>query len=179
MLVIDSRTARADKHGERNLFGTKYWYTGHTNLQCPPKITALYAKRLPPAGGDTCFANAYRMFAGLSAERQAELLPLRTVNSADRHYVYAGSRSERIFNASQPAIHPLVRRHPQTGQLALYVHPLKATRIEGWEELQSLKLIEQVLEEALTPELSYRHRWRLGDLVLIDNRACLHRAMRD
>ena len=176
MLVIDSRTARADKHGERNLFGTKYWYTGHTNLQCPPKITALYAKRLPPAGGDTCFANAYRMFAGLSAERQAELLPLRTVNGADRHLLAQDQDSNAFLT---PAIHPLVRRHPQTGQLALYVHPLKATRIEGWEEQHSLEFLEQVLEEALTPELSYRHRWRLGDLVLIDNRACLHRAMRD
>ena len=176
IIEIDSRTAKLDKSGQRNLFGTKYWHTDHTNQQCPPKITALYAKMLPPSGGDTCFANAYLLYERLAAERRTAIAVLRTVNGADRH-LDIQQQDPTAF--AQAAIHPLVRKHPVTGRHALYVHPLKALHIEGWGEPESLAFFEELLEEAVRPELVYRHQWRLGDLVLIDNRACLHRAMID
>ena len=80
---------------------------------------------------------------------------------------------------AMPAVHPLVRTHPETGRRALYVHPLKLQYIEGMTPEESTALIDKLLEEALDAEVIYRHRWRCGDLGIIDNRACLHRALTD
>lgn len=174
--IIDSRNAEVAPDGRRLVFGANCWHTDHTNLERPPKITALLAVRLPPSGGDTSFANACSAYDGLDAGTRARIDGMRVVYGADRHLSW---REEDRDAFAAPVSHPLVRTHPETGRRALYCHPLKAQRIEGLEPEPSFDLIDRVLEEALKPEIVYRHRWRKGDLVLIDNRACLHMAERD
>ena len=99
---------------------------------------------------------------------------MRTVNGAARYLTEADGAA-----LAMPAVHPLVRTHPETGRRALYVHPLKLQYIEGMTPEESTALIDKLLEEALDPKVIYQHRWRLGDLGIIDNRACLHRALMD
>ena len=174
--VIDSREANLRPDGSPILFGAYSWHTDHTNLVRPPKVTALYAVALPSKGGDTCFANAYQMFERVPAERRDNLRALRAVNGADRHLPRKDSEAEAF---ATPAIHPLVRKHPETGREALYVHPLKLQHFEGMDRDESYAFATDLIESCLDSELIYRHEWQPGDLVLIDNRACLHRAMQD
>jgi taurine dioxygenase len=174
--VIDSRTSHKRADGTRVLFGANSWHTDHTNQQKPPKITALYAVKLPSTGGDTCFANAQSMLGRLSATRRQEIESLKVVYGADKHIPLREADKEAF---ATPAVHPLVRTHPETGRKALYCHPLKAQHVEGWESEPSSQFIDDVIDEALHNDDVFRHEWRLGDLVLIDNRACMHRAMVD
>lgn len=174
--VIDSRRAKRNAAGEPILYGATSWHTDHTNQQRPPKITALYARKLPPSGGDTCFANAWMMYERLPAATRERIGALRTVNGADRHLPL--DEADRAAFA-EAAVHPLVRRHPETGRRSLYFHPLKVQHIEGMAPEPSHALLDELLAQSLSDELVYRHRWRPGDLVLIDNRACLHLAQRD
>ena len=172
--VIDSRDARIGAQGQRVIYGAQSWHTDQTDQAQPPKITSLYAVQLPPRGGDTGFANAYALYERLPAETRAQIDSLRTVNGAARHLSEADGAE-----VAMPAVHPLVRTHPETGRRALYVHPLKLQYIEGMTPQESAALIDKLLEEALGPEVIYQHRWRCGDLGIIDNRACLHRALTD
>ncbi len=173
---IDSRTAHKRADGSRILFGANSWHTDHTNQQKPPKITALYAVKLPSSGGDTCFANAQSMLRRLSTQSRAELDGMKVVYGADKH-IPLQDADKHAF--AEPAVHPIVRTHPETGKQALYCHPLKAQHIEGWNREESERFIDDVIGEALHDDDVFRHQWRNGDLVLIDNRACLHRAMED
>jgi taurine dioxygenase len=174
--IMDSSRAEVAEDGRRLVSGAECWHTDHTNLARPPKITALYSVRLPPSGGDTSFVDARAAYERLPDAVRARIDGLRAVYGADRHLRH---REEDRDAFATPVSHPLVRTHPETGRRALYCHPLKAQYIEGMQPEASFSLIDEVLDAALRPEITYRHRWRTGDLVLIDNRACLHRAERD
>ena len=171
--VIDSRQAEVSATGERMLFGANSWHTDHTNLDRPPKVTALLAVQLPPSGGDTSFVNAYAAYQRLSSATRRRIDSLRVIYGADRHLQ---QREEDRDAFARAVAHPLVRTHPETGRRALYCHPLKAQSIDGMAPERSFELIDRVLTEALAADITYRHVWKHGDLVLIDNRACLHRA---
>jgi len=173
---LDSRQSAIRNDGEKVPVGASCWHTDHTNQTRPPKITALYPVRLPESGGDTCFANAYLLYEHLPEPLRERIETLRTVNGADRHVPF---REEDREAFARPAVHPLVRTHPETRRKALYVHPLKMQYVQGMTPEQSDALIDEVLDKTIRPEFVYRHCWRPGDLLLIDNRACLHRAERD
>ena len=174
--VIDSRNAEIASDGRKLVFGANSWHSDHLNQRLPPKFTALYAQTLPPTGGDTMFANAYSLYERLPPETKERVSDMKTVNGADRHLRHRDADADAF---AVPAIHPLVRTHPDTGRRALYCHPLKMQTIEGMEPEASYRFVDDLLERNLVPELIYRHQWKAKDLVVIDNRACLHRAARD
>ena len=74
-------------------------------------------------------------------------------------------------------VHPLVRTHPETGRKALYINPIRIEAIEGLPEPEALTLLAELLVHATQEKYQYRHKWRLGDLVMWDNRCLLHRAI--
>lgn len=173
---LDSRKTRVGPDGKFATVGSRDWHTDHTNHARPPKITALYAVALPRQGGDTGFANMQTAYAALPAYEQASLAALKTVNKIEDHdYVSAEDRVK--FGA--PQVHPLIRTHPATGRKALYVHPGKLDRIEGMEPEESLTFVNDLLDRIIQPDVTYRHEWRLGDVLLCDNRAVLHLAYHD
>ena len=176
--VLDSRianTKRAD--GKVMPIGSRDWHTDHTNHPRPPKMTVLYAVKLPAQGGDTGFANMQAAYAALDAAAQAELDALKTVNSIEQDVGYVDDKARQEFGA--PQVHPFIRTHPETGRKAIYVHPGKLARFEGWDPEASKTFVNDLLGRVLTPEVTYRHKWRPGDLVIWDNRALLHVAHTD
>lgn len=174
--VLDSRQTRTAPDGIYAPLGSRDWHTDHTNHARPPKITALYAVELPRSGGDTGFANMQRAYDGLPAEERDALARLRTVSKIEDHdYVSAEDREK--FGV--PQVHPFIRTHPVSGRKAIYVHPGKLARIEGMEPGESLAFVNALLERVITPAVTYRHKWRIGDMLLCDNRAVLHIAHRD
>jgi len=175
--VLDSRVANSkSEDGKIMPIGSKDWHTDHTNHAKPPKMTVLYAVKLPKKGGDTGFADMQTAFEGLSVEEQRHLLSLRTVNVLEQNLSYVDDKTRK---ALPPQIHPFIRTHPETGRKAIYVHPGKLAYFEGMSPSDSRNLLDSLLDRVLKPAVTYRHKWSNGDLVIWDNRATLHVAHTD
>ena len=161
------------------------WHSDTTYQKCPPMATLLYAKDLPPLGGDTLFANQYEAFAQLSAPLRKVLEGLRAINAAGKKRV-AATRSERLKDADSgvnpdnlSGIHPVVRTHPETGRKALFVNVAHTVAFEGWSDEESRGLLEYLFEHQISPEFQCRLEWRLGDVAFWDNRCVQHYPLND
>lgn len=174
--VLDSRNSPVGNDGRGIPLGSKDWHTDHTNHAKPPKMTAMYALALPRAGGDTGFANMHLAYDTLPDDEKARLDGLKTVNRIENNS-YVSDEHKQRFGAAQ--IHPLIRTHPETGRKAIYIHPGKTERIEGMDVDESDAFVDRLMAQAIQPEVSYRHQWQLGDLVIWDNRSISHIAYRD
>ena len=167
------------------IFGSM-WHSDWSFQATPPSATLLYGERVPPQGGDTVFADGYRAFEALSPTMQTLLLPLNAVHSAAPAYGPKGlfarddaSRSMHIIvspEADQTQVHPLVRRHPNSGRATLYINHVYTLGIEGMRADESQALLEFLFKHMTRSEFVYRHRWRAQMLVIWDNRCVLHYA---
>ncbi len=168
--------------GERNRFGA-HWHTDQIFTPTPAMATMLYAREVPPAGGDTLFASLYHAHDALSDGMRAMLGGLRTYSI----YNKGRPRSRRMANKvterekpAEPAIHPLIRVHPETGRRALYISDTQTTRcLHGMTEAESRPLLDYLLAHATRPEFTCRVRWDVGSLAIWDNRCLLHMALDD
>ena len=174
--VLSSRDADRRPDGSVILRGTECWHTDHTNRERPPKATILYALSLPSKGGDTSFASMRAAYTALPEEDKKRFAGMRTVNRLDRNNT---ARDEDREKYDVGIVHPLVRTHPDNGTKALYFHPTKTDHIVGMEAGESLALLDALLDRIIRPAIIYRHRWRVGDLLVCDNRAALHQAHAD
>jgi len=154
------------------------WHTDKSYYPVPPMLTALYAVELPPRGGDTEFANTAMGYAALTEATKRQIDGLRVV-----FYWGAGARkpdpSSRLpadLRVHPPVDHPLVRTHPETGKKALYLGN-HSSHILGMPEAEGRALLDELLEHTTQPQFVYPHCWRIGDLVMWDNRCLLHRAV--
>jgi taurine dioxygenase len=154
------------------------WHTDKAYYPVPPMLTALYAVELPPRGGDTEFANTAIGYDALAESTKRRIERLRVV-----FYWGAGARKPEASPPSRagwaedpPVDHPLVRTHPESGRKALYLGN-HASHIIGMPEAEGRALLEDLLEHTTQPQFVYAHRWRVGDLVMWDNRCLLHRAV--
>lgn len=174
--VLDSRQSPMGDDGRGIPLGSKDWHTDHTNHAKPPKMTAMYSLALPRSGGDTGFANMHLAYEALSKAEKAQLDPLKTVNRIENNS-YVSDEHKKRFGVVQ--VHPLIRTHPETGRKAIYIHPGKTAKIEGLDEDKSRAFVNRLMTQAIQPEITYRHQWQLGDLVIWDNRSISHVAYRD
>jgi taurine dioxygenase len=143
-----------------------HWHTDKPYYTAPPMLTMLYAVEVPAQGGDTEFANTALAYDSLPEAMKCRIAGLRIA-------------FRPAFDDSRPgAVHPLVRTHPETGQKALYLGN-HSTHIVGLPEGESAALLTELLDHATQPRFVYRHRWRVGDLLMWDNRCLLHRAVLD
>ena len=176
-LVHEVSNRHVDKSGKRVKHGSG-WHTDHTNHVRPPKFTSLYAVALPSSGGDTAVVNMRAGYAALPEDIRRKIEGMKTVN------VFQGSAAEHSGQSAdaqaerkpEPVLQPLVRTNPDNGTRALYFHPVKTENIVGLTPQASQALLDELLERAIQPEFIYRHKWRLGDMLIWDNRAALHRA---
>jgi len=168
-------TANLDADGnpsDRFAKGANYrWHTDKPYYRAPPALTTLFAVELPPAGGDTEFANTALAYEALSDGVKQRIAALRVVFQWE-----AGRRPGYYASELPPVDHPLVRTHPETGRKALYLGN-HAMRIAGMAEDEGAALLDRLLAHATRPPFTHAHRWRLGDLVVWDNRCLLHRAV--
>ncbi len=172
------------KENEKVNFGG-VWHSDTTYQKCPPMATLLYAKELPPLGGDTLFANQYEAFAHLSAPLRHFLEQLRAVNAAGKKRV-ASTRSERLKESASGVnpddlvgIHPVVRTHPETGRKALFVNAAHTINFEDWSAEESRGLLEYLFNHQISPEFQCRLNWRVGDVAFWDNRCVQHYPLND
>lgn len=170
--------------GEQENFGG-VWHSDTAYLQSPSMGAMLYAKEVPPAGGDTLFSNMYVAYEQLSPGLQKFLSGLSAINDADKIDI-AQTRVNRIASSANPlpqknlkAIHPVVRTHPETNRKLLYINRAHTTRFEGMNQAESAGLLNYLFAIQSRPEYCCRFRWQQGSLAFWDNRACLHYPLND
>jgi alpha-ketoglutarate-dependent taurine dioxygenase len=160
--------------------GELEWHSDHIQRQVPARASLLFARLIPAHGGDTLFACMYSAYDGLSAGQKSEYEGLEVVNSvmgveawleAEGHVRKSNKRQQET---SDYAIHPLVRAHPVTGRKALYFGNQVSVGVVGWEKEKSLAFFKKLTAHACSSTFQYRHKWRVGDAVLWDNRRVLH-----
>ncbi|HEV8307330.1 MAG TPA: TauD/TfdA family dioxygenase [Methylomirabilota bacterium] len=153
------------------------WHSDGEDKAIPNDGSFLYALEIPPEGGDTLFADTYAAFAALPADIRRTIAGRRACFSRVRlhhvHYPHLGPLTDEQ-KANRPDVwHPIARRHPRSGWTALYIGRW-ACQVEGLPEDEARDLIRYLQEFATRPEVVYRHRWRVGDAVLWDNRCTQH-----
>ena len=154
------------------------WHTDYSYKARPVMCTMLYAVEVPPEGSDTLLADGCAAWNALSAERQAELLPLKLHHSyvhfmSTRQY---GARElpEAIRRDNPDVVHPLIRTHPADGRKALWPSTGTVTEVIGKPGPEGLALIDDLVAFMTEDRFVYRHQWRVGDLLMWDNRCTLH-----
>jgi taurine dioxygenase len=158
--------------------GEAVWHTDMSYLPDPPKASMLYALEVPPAGGNTGFVNMYAVYEALppGLKRRIEGLSLKhdgTYNSGG--YVRQGVDAVDDPVRSPGAVHPLVCTHPDSGRRVLYLGRRRNAYIPGLTLAQSEALLDEVWAYAEREDLTWYNQWRIGDLVLWDNRCTMHR----
>ena len=153
------------------------WHTDHTNRERPPAATLLYGLEIPSAGGGTSVANMRAAYAALPEDERRRLDTLRTFNGLDSGRL--DTRPEDREKYGKPIVHPMVRTHPVHGSRAVYFHISKATHIDGMTPEASQAYMRDLIDRMIRPEIVYQHRWRKGDVLVIDDRATMHRAHGD
>ncbi|HEX3861260.1 MAG TPA: TauD/TfdA family dioxygenase [Stellaceae bacterium] len=154
------------------------WHTDHTNRERPPAATILYGVEIPTAGGGTSVASMRAAYNALPAEERARLDGYRTVNSLDEHRRET-TKDEDWEKYSKPIVHPMVRTHPVHGSRAVFFHIGKAMLIEGMSPDDSKAYMADLIDRMIEPGIVYNHAWRKGDVLVIDDRATMHRAHGD
>jgi taurine dioxygenase len=160
--------------------GNYFWHTDKSYHAVPSLMTMLHATELPPAGGDTEFANTALGYAALPDVTKREIADLKVVHSWEASRRNAGGRlaTEEEVRERPPVTHPLVRTHPDTGVKSLYLG-LHTSHVVGRGEAEGRALLARLLAHTTQPAFVYVHQWRPGDLVFWDNRCLLHRAVRN
>jgi taurine dioxygenase len=153
------------------------WHTDHTNRERPPAATILYGVEIPSHGGGTSVASMRAAYQALPEAEQTRLRGLRTVNMLDDHH--KDIKPEDMEKFGRPIIHPMVRTHPVHGSPAVYFHITKTAYIEGMTQADTRTYLSDLLDRMIRPEIVYTHRWRKGDVLVIDDRATMHRAHGD
>ncbi len=161
----------------------RYWHSDMSYVEEPPLGSLLYAVEIPPAEGDTLFANMYLAYDALPDETRQRLEGLTAAHSYLASFegkTKIGSGRDTLTDEQKAqlreVIHPVVRTHPETGRKALYVNPGFTVRIEGLPDDDAASLLDDLIEHASRPQFQYRHAWRPHDLVFWDNRCAMHHA---
>jgi len=141
----------------------------------------LYAKEIPPYGGDTLFANAALAYDSLSDGMKEMLEGLSTLNQYNKKKPRAAAmKVEAVEEEAPQAIHPLIRVHRETGRKVIYLSYDGITRIiVGMTEEESRPILDYLRSHVARPEHTCRFRWEVGSLAIWDNRSVQHLALND
>jgi taurine dioxygenase len=163
------------------------WHSDTSYRRFPSRCSLLYAKEVPHRDGkllgDTLFANAIAAYEALPETMKRRLAGLKAIHRY--------SMRRRVDNSPRPKLtaaqlaetpdiaHPIVRTHPYTGRKSLYVTGGECIGIEGMAEDEARDLIAELDAHIVKPEFCYRHKWRVGDLLMWDNASSMHLAICD
>jgi taurine dioxygenase len=161
------------------------WHSDTTYLEVPPMASMLVAREVPPAGGDTIFANQYLAYETLSSGMKRLLDPLVAISSSLKADA-SKTREDRLKDSRREdarseyvATHPVVRVHPETGRRALYVNVAHTIGFEGMTPEESAPLLQFLFQHQIRLEFTCRFRWEPGSIAFWDNRCAQHNAIND
>lgn len=162
------------------------WHSDWSFLSEPPAGTLLFGNVIPPVGGDTLFANQYDAWDALAPSMKALLEKHQGVHSARRGYARQGRYGEQDKGRSMAIryddsamatqLHPIARRHPETGRTALFISPGYTIGIDGLPADEAQAILLELYAHQGQDRFVYRHRWQANMLLLWDNRCLVHAA---
>ena len=156
------------------------WHSDLSYKAEPCLGAALYALEVPPEEGDTFFASMHAAYEALDDATKARIRSLKATHSYANYYGKAFADRNPLTEEQKAAVpdvvHPVVRTHPETGRLALYVGEDVVKNLVGLPDDESTQLLADLNRHAISPQFSYRHKWQAGDLLVWDNRATMHKA---
>lgn len=169
----------------------RYWHTDLSYMAVPSRGSLLYAMEIPHADdgsvlGDTLWTSTAAAYEGLSAAMKARIENLKAEFSLENRHrkLVADGDAEAALDSrhkqnAPPVVHKVVRTHPVTGRRSIYVNEGQTARILGVPEEESRELLKTLWTECTRPEYIYRHKWRVGDIVMWDNIPTQHLAICD
>ena len=177
-LEIDDTLLPADDRRRMFNLGNQLWHTDSSFKATPAKYSMLHARVIPPAGGETEFADMRAAWDALPEATRELIAPM----VCDHSLIY--SRALLGFDAFTeveragfaPVAQRLVRRHPGSGRQSLFLAAHIGT-IHGLPRPEAMMLIRNLTEHATQRQFVYRHEWRVHDLVIWDNRCTMHRGL--
>jgi taurine dioxygenase len=177
ILVISNIVENGQPQGNLGA-GEAAWHTDMSYRERPISFAILNAVELPPSGGNTYFSNQYLAYDALSDGMKKKLEGRMLIH--DETYNSAGQRRKGFAEVTDPrnapgARHPIFRTHPVTGKRALYLGRRLNAHIIGLPLDESEQLLDQLWAHASRPEFVWGHEWQLGDVLIWDNRALVHR----
>ena len=142
------------------------------HVEVPSKATLLYSVEIPSSGGNTLFASGYAAYDTLDPAIRDRL----EGRLAEHHYNYGSTQKgdSRGTEAFGECVHPVFRTHEETAKKAVYVNRLMTAGIVDMPQEENEPLLNAVFDHAEKPEFVYEHVWRVGDLMLWDNRCSSH-----
>jgi alpha-ketoglutarate-dependent taurine dioxygenase len=173
------------KEGDRYVGAPKagrQWHSDAQYLRTPPSASILWAKEVPPAEGNTCFANMVAAYRALDPALKRRIGDLRITFSRVRAYALYHPERPPLSDEEKRRLpdvqHPVVRTHPETGEQALYVGGEQhGGTVVGMAEAEGAALMRELRDFATQARFVYEHRWRVGDLIVWDNRSTMHCAL--
>jgi taurine dioxygenase len=173
--IVDTGGRRIGGLGD----GEAKWHADMTYLDTPARGCTLYALEIPAEGGDTSFASMFAAYEGLDEITKGRLKGLTCKHDASRNstgQLRKGFQETYADVREVPgAIHPMVRLDPETGRKALYLGRRPNAYVMGLDVAESEALLDAVWAHAAKPEFAWTQRWQVGDLIIWDNRFCMHR----
>ncbi len=165
-----------DKPDDLRMVRLSGWHTDDSYFATPAKATMLQGLDIPSAGGHTKFANMHKAYETLPDATRARLDGLRAVHAYDtpRAPGRAKTRTAEEAVETPDVVHPLVRTHDDTGRRAIYFNPNRTDRVDGLARGESDALLDALYDHMTGSDLQYHHEWRVGDILLWDNRSLVH-----
>lgn len=155
--------------------GTLVWHTDKSYVATPSLTTVLRSPEIAKAGGDTLFANTHAAYDDLDAATKRKIDGLQAEHSWKRSREKVGERpatAEEIA-AAPPVRHPIARTHPVTGRKCIYVGS-HTSHVVGMDEAEGIALLADLERHATQDKYVYRHKWRVDDVLMWDNRSTMH-----
>jgi len=177
--VLDNR--HKDSKGQpAKMAGNATWHTDHTNQERPPKFTMLYAVAAPEKGGETSVCNSRAAYEALPEDLKRKIDGMKTENTLISSARFKNANPDivrdQLESTKPPTIHPLVRTHPDTGTKAVWFHKSKTETVTGLTPEETQEFLQDLTDKITQPQFCYAHQYQPGDLLIIDDRASLHKA---
>ena len=174
-------TFMADGTTDKTAIRAEDWHTDDSYFEIPAKATLLHSIEIPSRGGSTWFCNMHSVYDALPEATKQRIEGKRAIHGYDtqRARNRPAQRTPQEIAETPDVEHPLVRTHPVTGRKALYLNPNRLDRIVGLPRDESDAILDELIAEARKPQHHFGHEWTVGDVVVWDNRATMHRVIND
>jgi taurine dioxygenase len=175
--VLDSTYRHdSDKPDDPRMIRLNGWHTDDSYFAAPAKATMLQSIEIPRSGGQTRFLNMRQAYADLPAADKQRVEGRRAVHAYDTRRAPARPSALTPVEADETTdvVHPLVRTHEDTGVKSFYFNANRIDRVTGMNRADSDALLDWVHDRIVQPRYRYDHEWRVGDILLWDNRCLVH-----
>lgn len=167
----------------------RFWHSDNSYVEIPPWCSILHAKEVPVENGkslgETHFVSTAAAFDALDDAMKQKSLGLKAIHSFRHKKRAPDSKRDEITRQDQKkdrpnVLHPVIRTHPTTGRKCIYVaSDDECIGIEGMPDADAMELIKTLAEHCIQEKFKYRHSWQVGDVLMWDNYAVQHRAIKD